>query len=843
MPENDEERYKQPEPPKNNIPEEVKRNGRGKRGVDRDEAETFKSVLREGITSPEAKERFGKLKEEIETPIVEANLVVLDKLLGFESVYPYESRDPRGRIEGAQDFVSRLYRDNEVKPENRVWLRSMEDDLNWLGNSLSLLEGFSAGMPYNFGGTDRMSAELYDKPRKIPTMSTFDATFSKDSEVPISRVEMKETKDIRELVTDYQDKFLNLQMTATALTQFDPSKANFGLIDGKVSLMSFCNIAEKKSKNESITAEDRAQLTPGKVLLMSIVINKQIQLKEDGTIDISKEDSYLIPGLSRVFTSDLLNQPVTLEHIKQIFPKEVLQWYTTVESKTEKKDYVASLMALIESDTFAKIDTENEKTQETLGTILTLAQEVIEKRNFILRGGKTKDSKGVVTEEKKKIGHADREFKYKLMEFVIKKGFVEGIGVGSASEMGWNFEWYIDEEGVQHRRSVTGSINTATDLYTPRYWVMHKALYDVKASKRAAIWPASTSTFREGYLENKRPDQKPEVPSSVDKDPVLKDALNRLFGGDPVWEASVQKLVNPDSSKFDFKLNPAMVDILKKYIWYWETPYASFRDTEKTRNAKERYTIDWPVFIPPEIPSINMLNSLKVEKDTVWQALAKGKKMSEIPWSTYKDHAYDWWLVNNQMMSRWLKEIVDLSDTYHDRDYGAFYGGIGGIKDLIKRDELGNRGLKLAVEGGITVTTKKGKEVYFDEIPGPMLEVMTVPMLIALNLMDKYHVVGPEFATSTDEQSRFRDEVTEWLVMCYYLPGTKPTKAQGPEYISLGGKPTRDTISWKFEGYNVAMMKMLWFYTRLAFRTGIDYGYDFGIDKLNVRNTLTNQFN
>ncbi len=851
MAEKEEDVFKPPEPPKDNTPETYKR-GDGRGRLPLSDVRLFKAVLqKEGQTSPEDAVNIEKQIVELETPVVEANLRVLDKLLGFESVYPYESRDPRGRVESLQDFVSKLYRDETINPERKVWIRSLEDGVNWMNNSLSLLEGFSAGMPYNFGGTDRMQAELYDKPRRIPTMYNFAGTFSRETTVPITAQEARETKDIRETAVNFQNRFDKLQMSMTALTQYDPSKENFGIIDEKVSFMSFCNISECVAGGTEVSKKDVRKLTPGKMLLLSVVMNKSIQMESDGTMGSLlgkdrkfKEDKFLVPVddcqvKERRFSNEDLIRTVNLDDVKRRFPKELLQWYTTVESPIEKDNYVATLMALIDTDALAQIDKVNMEAgkKETVGVILQLADDVIRKRNEIMKGTVVYDKEGKAYKVMSKLGHTDREFKYKLMEFVVKKGFVEGIGVGACSDMGWNFEWYKDEKGVLHRKAVTGSINQATDLYTPKFWLMHKALYDIKANRRAAIWPASVSGFRESYIENKRPDQKPDIPESVDKDPVLKDRLNKLFGEDHVWEQKVEGILKDRVKKYGFKINPTVVEILKDNLWYWETPYASHRDAYNKPTASERYLVNWPVFLPPKIDSVNMLTSFKFKENgidkSVWEALCDGIDKSDIPWLSFKDHGYDWWLVNNQMMSRWLKEIVDLKDTEHDRDYQTFYGGLSGIKDLIQRDELGNRGLKISLKEKKILKTKDGNEVIFEEIPEPVLEVMVLPMLISLSLDKKWNVNSGKFSTDTSLQQAYKDEVSEWLVMCQYLPGEKPCKAKDKN---------GNTISWKFEGYNVTFMKMLWFYTNLVYRIGMDYGSDFTTDKTQTKTALTNDF-
>ncbi|MCJ7805270.1 hypothetical protein MUP46_01360 [Patescibacteria group bacterium] len=676
-----------------------------------------------------------------------------NQLLRFKSPYPYDSRRQEMWFDNLHEAVQKARQEEwpekvpGASPEEDVrtkidsWLDRIAIDATWGEANFRLLEGLGSVLPAFYDGKKMMqwvSVPL----RSDPTASFYERTFAK--ELPglkltdTEKVVLKEKADgLREKAIRYQDDSAYWRMNVAAVQQIDlddPANSTF---------MEKLTPAETYFIRKVFTDYDpdaeRAQEEK-----LKDKIREKAKVYAEGLIQ--KIGDFKVEGGWAIYKGKTGDTPV---------PLNLLNWYAMGSVEEKKRTYLAIMETLLTGNT-----------REELSKL--------EKEENGIKGFDQVGMDNLISTVKakyiEKLGDwfsPSRKIEDKLAAVVARAGVVMDWGHMSSAEMSWGWNYSIDvreTKDIEKRKSEPwelhvkrekslGGPTVATDISTPAYWRETERVNQNKAWSKGFLPPTSPDYRSE--LGDHAPDWKQgwiEVEKIVNQDPKLRTAWNKL------WV--------PEGN---FEWNPKTRKLLEKMAWYWETSIKDSKIMVKDENGIEKpLFLKIPFFFPPEIASLNFLNTISFKGDrdikpkfvnvgaepverpgqqTVWDQLRTGEKMSELKWEKMGDQALYRWMITIGQTVRYVVTMLDPEMAAKDQ-LEVFFSSPDNLKELLKRSDLGERD---------------------EQLPMTALTISLVPLLVVLRTSYEHGMWG---AAGIDKSRRsdWAMDIAKWITAFRYLP-------------------------------------------------------------------------
>jgi hypothetical protein len=313
---------------------------------------------------------------------------------------------------------------------------------------------------------------------------------------------------------------------------------------------------------------------------------------------------------------------------------------------------------------------------------------------------------------------------------------------------------------VVFRTSDTGSIYTALDTWSPMYPDYHVWIYQGNSETTSQLLFATPHDFRMEAVTHK-PDWRPPIESYLSYNPVVRKMLYKLFTGgfskNEIWTNTTYG-----------ELDPRVIKYMKKNMKAW----VSWPTFGKDKNGKEqRFAI--PMFTPAAWLSLNFWRALALSEDrkkakdvkdapSLWERFKEGLKLSDVPYTKYKDLAVDWTHVNAAQFARVLMMQFLPHKLSNDikQEYDKFFPeepSAEAIKELAKRIRLGTRG---------------------EPADTGVVEIAMIPLLISQHLFKKHNLFSIETSGigGQNAEKAWRNELGKWQVEAANLPPRKGLK-------------------------------------------------------------------
>jgi hypothetical protein len=731
----------------------------------------------------EARERLPERWQELMYVQVEEIADVLGAgQMRFRSPYPYESRLPGSVLDLLRKGTKRARRERWGRTEvARSWLDRVAIDVVWGQNMLELMYGLGTVLEDFYSG-ERMLEWVHKHPRTDPTESMTEAVFAKEIPGLAWSEERKQALSIpekvnrelrkrvergfREVAVKYQDENTFWRMAVSAVHQMD-----FGKDGKRKTFMHHYETGEETMTDVEVdfiqrVFEDKSD--PGVARKREKRLIRKVK-KEMGV----KSDDEVRRLIDTHRTGDgwLRYQQQGKEHR---VPKAILSWYPMPSTARRKRKYLARMEALLTLNVKDKLNDPRQGIVDASGRIRDAAkyEELI------------KEVEEKAETRRKSWFSMDLSLDETLAGVATSAGIVMDWSQMSATRLywGWNYEIDVvkDERGRKKlgvvRKRAEGATTVTTDIARPGN------PRDAKMSDQRKGWPAGlVPMMSEAYqkkLAEHAPDwaeRGPEVTERMlRKYPPLAEAWKRLWAEDTVngkkhvWDPEVKKR-------------------LQNMVWFLETPYY---------DKKYKTNIILPIFFPPEVASINFLNTISLsggyeiklgrydEKadPSVWDELCSGKKMSEFDWEPMGDQALYRWMVTMGLTRRLEEIILNQETRENDREFLTFFEEPAKLYEWLKRVNLGIRDEKESTA---------------------ILTMSLAPMFVVFRSADKHGIIGSA-GEDDDRRREWAEEIAKWTAMFTYLPDA------------------RDDIV--VQGYGTGMAKIARFYSSLIARTGLVVG-------------------
>ncbi len=750
---------------KGNFSEETQRQIR--------EAATTQNLTEDQIKEGLKTEAYEKLREKYEDYVVAQLGPILDMEDAFDRLHqevPWESRYGEQTYGSIVDLVdSALRKTRRVEnPEDKkievALLKEMKRTALWAQGNFFVLEGSATSIDTYFAGEDQIR-QLLTNHVKI-TETAFEKAFSKnlpgletDDEQKI-RFKEKFSKDtelgqgvegVRELLTTFQDDRMHIAMMVAEVQQED--------FDNPPSQ----DAAVRPRERDAMFIDERHRHFVHEIFATREVDNSGTEGEIKYVTWVDKNGN------------------------NRVVPEQLLNYYNMEPTEDNKRRYKALMQAALSLDALRQL---NEG-----GDVVDIGEAVRKKADEIL--------KGLYGEEKYSL-------RDKLAGVIARAGIDIDSGLMACGELGWGwryekFRWSgltseeqrlyvnIKQDGeaetkwsdlsageqaeylrnhpgktpedfekvkldcgfVVFRTSETGSIYSALDTWSPMYPDYHVWMYHGNAETTSQLLPATPNDFRMEAITHK-PDWRPPIENYLSYNEINRKMLYKLFSGgfkdNEIWSGTTFG-----------ELDPRVIKYMKKNMKAW----VSWPTFGKTKSGKEcRFAI--PMFIPASWLSINFWRALgengKDAKNapSLWERFKEGSKLSEVPYTQYKDLSVDWTHVNAAQFARVLMMQFLPHKLSNDikGEYDKFFPdepSAEAIKELAKRIRLGTRG---------------------EPADMGVIEIAMIPMLLSLHLYKKYSLIG-RYSTPTSGPAMeldWRSAVSGWQVEMANLPPQKGLK-------------------------------------------------------------------
>lgn len=649
----------------------------------------------------------------------------LDLEMRFKNPYPYDSRQQETWFRTTIDAVKTARDEDWAEGEAKQWLDRVAIDLTWGESTQKVMEGMG-GVLDKFYDWHNMLYWVRERFRSDPTASFYEGAFQK--ELPGMDISKQEgallpeewKEEGREKAIKYQDECVFWRMAVAEVHQMSEGKPSF--MKDSENLGKLSNIEIQFIRT---VFEDKEQ--------REFVGEKERELEEKYPNEINK----------------LKNEEGWLIHEQDgAVPRALLNWYSMGSIEGKKRFYIAAMETLLVISTdVSKKRTVKEALQDYIAAgDLEKTRELAEK----VRGW---------TEQRVKTWRSmDISFNQALAREIVRAGIVQDWGHFTSTRMGWGWKYTLKEVEEGEKKSLKvvrtrarGGTTVATDAISPAYW--RDFIADNEGKPRTVgMFPPMSDEFRKKLL-SERPDWIPEyLVETANKDQKLQNTFKSLWG-EGSWDQDTK-------------------ESLKELLWYWETPYK-----DESGNS-----IVIPIFFPPEIASLNFLNtiSLSGKRDieegdpSVWDELCAGKALSELKWAKMGDQALYRWMITIGQIVRYVTVMVDAESAANEGQFKDFFGDADNLREFIKRADLGTR------------DEKQSKAV---------LTMGLVPLLISLKVAGKYGIIGAR-GFEKEERKKWAIEISWWKTKLSSMPD---------EY---GG----------VKGYAQGMVHLLRFYTKIFAR-------------------------
>ncbi len=297
---------------------------------------------------------------------------------------------------------------------------------------------------------------------------------------------------------------------------------------------------------------------------------------------------------------------------------------------------------------------------------------------------------------------------------------------------------YIDEnrakiqgpsgsEFIVIRKSELGSIYHNHDVTTVVFWARHIIDYDMLAETRGSILPPTIGAYRNKWI-SEPPYYRPDLMEFAKDDDVLLKRLGLvgdegiLSPGNKMENRLARKVYMQGKVGLQEQTYGKVDEGVKKYIrnnvWAYMTPFLNDPN-------KGDYYLTTPVFLPTFIADINFDRALCLEapgarardypNKSVWHERLSGKSISDLKWENMDKYKYNWALVTNEQMERWLGPWVtpaafNRATKEEFEKHTSMPGGMA-EKESGKRFRLGGRG-GTVMEGILRATVGAQSKVW-----------------------------------------------------------------------------------------------------------------------------------
>ncbi|MBU0572652.1 hypothetical protein KKH23_03045 [Patescibacteria group bacterium] len=649
----------------------------------------------------------------------------LDLEMRFKNPYPYDSRTQEMWFSTAINAVRTARDEDWAEGEAKRWLDRLAVDLTWGENTQKVLEGMG-GVLDKFYDWHNMLYWVRERMRSDPTASFYEGSFQK--ELPgMSVAKQEETSLLEEGREETREKAVKYQDECTFW------------------IMAVAEVSQMSKKESSFMKDAEGQRTLSDIEIQFIRTVFEDKEQREFVEEKERELEKKYPNENK----KLRNEDGWLIHEQDgVVPRALLNWYAMGSIEEKKRLYIAAMETLLVMPT----DRHKKRTvKEALQDYIATGD--VAKAKALAEGVRGWAEQGV-----KMWRSMNANLNQALAREVVRAEIVEDWGHFVSTRLGWGWKYAlreVEENGKKSlkvaRRRVGGATTVATDAISVAYWRDFIADNEGKPRTIGMFLPMSDE-FRKKLL-SERPDWIPEYLEAVaEKDQKLQRAFKEL------WE----------ESGWDQEAKEG----LRELLWYWETSYK-----DETGNP-----IVIPIFFPPEIASLNFLNTISFsgkrdieEGDpSAWDELCAGKAKSEFKWVKMGDQALYRWMITIGQIVRYVTVMVDPESAANEGQFKDFFGDVDNIRELLKRADLGTR------------DEKQSKAV---------LTMGLVPLLISLKVADKYDIVGAR-GFEKGEKQKWAVEMSWWKTKLSSMPD---------EY---GG----------VKGYSQGMVHLLRFYTKIFAR-------------------------
>jgi hypothetical protein len=687
---------------------------------------------------------------------------IADRHMSGEFAFPYDSR------QGAVWFMVMRREIDEilsVEPEkggfdgeSRKWLETLYDAVAWGDGQYSIQEGLNM-IQWYYGGLDAMGYGLPNMKLRIKSSNFIDAY----------------ARDIR-----------GNGSTKASCT---------GLLVRKG--------AATDTKSETTKVWDpRTRQTVDKQVNYIVRAREEVEnMRETGVdyhddffywrtmVAATAQYDYANPTKEGLVNNTVLRRELEVEFITRLFgskdrngnlqtvtwngmevPKSILNFYTMKDTDHNRKEYAHLMQALMQvraREDLVKVISED--------GMQALVQKVMKAKGEI----ELRDKERKLT------------FKDRISGLVVKQGITFDVGSANSGPMAWQWDYVKDRQGKVIRKVSFGGINQAGDWYTPEFPFAHNFVYDIRANKRSGLILPTSDAYRKRQLREKSPLEKPQYSLEEAKlfDPMAYNEAMKVVADDdvPIVIAETDKkepitmLAGEWRKANRFQISKDVRLALKDMLWFQEVPYPD----ENGKNQlfatfmPHRYKLS---FLDQAVLKTGSNGENLAAWRTIGDDLRGGKKLSEVNWgSDIKEYQWDWWLVNLNMAERWARFLAEPGDPRRSEE---LFGGIGTLKELLKRGYLGSRGWFFNVQDS-PETPETARAV------GPVVMILAIagqlPILNASKANERgglsNDLISHDIAT-TSHQHDWENLLTDWLFMAKYMPPDMDETEGNPEFFN-----------------------------------------------------------
>ncbi len=600
-----------------------------------------------------------------------------DYVVQMETRY-FETAD-QGLVSLARYFKRKL--PDLVEP----WYRKLDESLTQQKSTINVLRAAGAAAPAYYDALRHTGETLIDRMRFHANATDLRGGFSKEDPgvtVLLSLTD-RQKKSIKDTIAETEprkeqlrmnDDARDLIMAASAVSQID-------IIDG-------CNYREADG---STTRKDTFKaLSPQRERFIKLYF---------GEMDESKWKDYK--------AKDWTGKERTVK-----IPANIEVWYADSDKLKDREAWLSKMVAAVEwKDKATKLGLWDSLDKMTDVQILSMAQALNQEATKI---------RGMV---------GDKVSNSSLERGASKIANINWIQLDktlmAAGRMSWKF-YYKDIAGVTRRFKEGGGIykgfDTGSLMYPWDKYLGYKATW--KATTQFFI--ASSDAMRKEKYKH-RPDWMPSLSEGLANDKRMKKIWDSLFK--PEYHGFRARMlagvvVDKDAQAANLKnadktadLDPEIVEYLEKHTYAYETAY---------QNAEGK-NIVLPMSIPTELEFMNFWQNVQLTnsevaakitafdgktdsasnklrktlekdlKESVWEKLQRGVKMSEIDFSNVNYEAIDRMWVGGSMLVRLAKFWIDPYEAKRDPVLAAFFESAGtqSVSELGKRVFLTFRDLPI----------------------------------------------------------------------------------------------------------------------------------------------------
>lgn len=728
--------------------------------------EVKKEALKRNL-SPEAlkeemkTEYYENLRERYEDYVVAQLGPISDMEDAFDRLHnevPWESRYGEQTYSTIVDLVDNALRKTrrvdkeEDKKIEVALLKEMKRTALWAQGNFFVLEGSATAIDTYFAGEDQMR-QLFTNHVKI-TETAFEKAFSKD--LPGLGLDDEQRARFREELAKDTELGSGVESVRELLTSFQDDRMRLAMMVAEVQQEDFDN-PPSADPAKSPRERNAMYLDPRKRQFIYQVFG--VEGTDVAWVDKNNQQ-HLVPG-------------------------EILNYYCMEPTEDNKRTYKALMQAALSLNALRQLD-ENGDVSEIAANVKKRASEILDDlygeekyslreklAGIIVRAGIDIDSGLMACGE---LGWGWKYEKYRWSGLTPEEQKLY-IGIKQDGEVGVKWSDLTKDEQVEYlknhpgkipedfekvkldgfvvfRTSETGSIYSALDTWSPMYPDYHVWMYHGNAETTSQLLLATPHDFRMEAMTHK-PDWRPPIENYLGYNAIDRKMIYKLFTGgfknDEVWKGTTFG-----------ELDPRVVKYMKKNMKAW----VSWPTFGKDKDGKEqRFAI--PMFTPASWLSLNFWRALGEDgKDvkgapSLWERFKEGAKLSEVPYTKYKDLSVDWTHVNAAQFARVLmmqflphKLSNDIKGEY-DKFFPEGGPSAEAIKEIAKRIRLGTRG---------------------EPADMGVVEIAMIPVLLSLHLFRKHRLFDVVREGGGPLENAWREEISKWQVEAANLPPQKGLK-------------------------------------------------------------------